>query len=283
MKELGMLVPTEVIEDAESKPKLRNYQIPLSRIQKPHKTTTPMPISEVKEREYRVVTAPKVRELEERGWTVWHAPPPALDINKGYKDVRGCSRFLDVNTTDNPAADSAFFLGRANVFAVATMTDGKWRPGQLLGPGGSEEVLAKSPSFAPFTPVKDMTETRSATSTGHLHQWVRPAGIGAGWGAYDDFTTFQSYGRRIAKELVEEREWSTGVMAPFEFKSESGGETFRCDSIQITDEIPVRQKEPVPLRQAMEATQSNHGCGRGGGRGGRGGGRGGQWEGLNDL
>jgi hypothetical protein len=30
--------------------------------------------------------------------------------------------WFDVNTTDNPVADTAFFLGRANDFAITTMT-----------------------------------------------------------------------------------------------------------------------------------------------------------------
>ncbi|EON96699.1 hypothetical protein UCRPA7_7798 [Phaeoacremonium minimum UCRPA7] len=272
-KELGMPAPSEVIEDAEGNLKLQHHQLPPPASQKPHKgddpnatyscmtriRPEPMPKeiasnkakSATPEREFIVVDTQKAHELQEQGWTLWDAPAPALNIKAGYKDVRECSRWFDVNTTDNPVADTAFFLGQANEFAETTMTDGKWRPGQLLGPDNSDpEVQAKSLSFAPFTPVKDMTEKRSATSTGHIHQWRRPIGIGPGWGSYDDFTTFQSYGRRIPKELVEERTWSTNAAAPFELKSTSG-QTMRCDVQLVEDGIPVKQKPPVSLRVAQ--------------------------------
>ncbi|KAI5862474.1 hypothetical protein GGS23DRAFT_605738 [Durotheca rogersii] len=243
-KELGIPAPTEVSKDAEGNLKPQHHQVPPPRSQKPHKDDDPCAgeivpgkaVPEAKEREFIVVATHRVRELQEQGWTLWDAPTPALDIDKGYKDDRVFYRWFDVNTTDNPVADTAFFLGRASDFP-------------LLGDGGSDpEVQAKSPSFAPFTPVEDMTETRSATSTGHIHQRRRPIGIGPGWGSYDDFTIFQSY----------ERKWSIDTMAPFEVRSKSG-QIMRCDvklePSPTTLPPPPDKQSPAPsLKEAQDNT-----------------------------
>lgn len=127
---------------------------------------------------------------------------------------------------DQPAADSDRFLNEGNDFVGAVMTDNNWRSGQLIGPNGSDPTtIAQSPSFAPPENHKEKAEQRSATSTGHIPQFQRPAGVCLGWGGYDEFAVWQSFGRRVPQDQVEKKDWLTDVLADLEFTSESTGVT----------------------------------------------------------
>ncbi|EHK17760.1 uncharacterized protein TRIVIDRAFT_66661 [Trichoderma virens Gv29-8] len=141
------------------------------------------------------------------------------------------------------------------VYSVMTKSD--WRPGQLIGQNGSDPAtLAKSPSFAPPDRHKEATDRRSATSTGHVLLYQRPAGVCAGWGGYDDYTQWQSFGRRIHKDMVEKQEWSTDPMKPVQFVDESG-EVAQTITIPFDrEDLPSQPRNLASLYDKLNPTDS---------------------------
>ncbi|KAK1242949.1 hypothetical protein MKX08_005761 [Trichoderma sp. CBMAI-0020] len=68
------------------------------------------------------------------------------------QDQRNVDRPVDVVSYDKPVADTDLYLEHAKKFVSAAMTKNNWRPGQLIGPDGSDpETMNQSPSYAPHT------------------------------------------------------------------------------------------------------------------------------------
>ncbi|KAL7932361.1 hypothetical protein V8C35DRAFT_281964 [Trichoderma chlorosporum] len=156
------------------------------------------------------------------------------------EDNQSVDRPVDVESYDQPAADTDYYLQRGNEFVASVMTENGWRPGQLIGQDGSDPAtLAKSPSYASPDRHAEATEPRSATSTGHLLQYERPEGVGLGWGGYDQFTQWQLFGRRVHKDMVEKRDWSTDPLAPIKLVDEHG-------KVVDTLTIPAKWKDRLP-------------------------------------
>ncbi|KID85530.1 hypothetical protein MAJ_11216, partial [Metarhizium majus ARSEF 297] len=128
------------------------------------------------------------------------------------------------------------------------MTKGNWRPGQLIGQNGSNPAtIAQSLSFASPEHRNEVPEIRSATSTGHTLRYRRPADVCPGWGDYDRFTRWQSYGRSVTRDMVENTKWSTELQAPMRFVNESG-EVVRTVTTQLKPEdLPSQTHAPVSL------------------------------------
>ncbi|KAL7799318.1 hypothetical protein V8C43DRAFT_313362 [Trichoderma afarasin] len=178
---------------------------------------------------------------------VIYAPVPSLDKN-GH-DIRSVDHPTDVTILDKPAADTDYWLERGNKFVSEVMSD-SWRPGQLIGENGSDPAtIAQSPSYAPFNPNLEFSERRSATSTGHLLQFERPPNVGLGWGDYDRFTEWQSYGRQVTKDMVEKKDWQKDPLAPIDFVDENGEvETL---TIPFTREQLSNWEEPLTLYEQL--------------------------------
>ncbi|RFU73324.1 hypothetical protein TARUN_8932 [Trichoderma arundinaceum] len=174
-----------------------------------------------------------------------YAPKPPLDIYKNYNDYRPVDRPTDVISFDKPAADTDRFLERGNKFVSAVMTNNDWRPGQLFGQNGSDPAtIAQSPSFAPPNCHNQFSERRSATSTGHLLQHQRPADVSYGWGDYDQNTYWQSFGRRVTKDMVENKNWRKDPMEPINLVDESG-------TIAQTLAIPFKRIQLSNARKSL--------------------------------
>ncbi|WYZ35849.1 hypothetical protein EsH8_X_000496 [Colletotrichum jinshuiense] len=202
-----------------------------------------------------VIIIPKeeVAAHEAQGWEVWYAPSPPLDIENNYKDTRTVDRPVDVVSYDRPTADTMRYLEHGNNLISSAMTDGNWRPGQLIGKNGSDPAtMAQSPSFAPPDRHDQVSESRSATSTGHVLQHARPAGVCYGWGDYDQHTHWQSFGRRVTKDMVEKQNWPTDPLAPIRFVNESN-ETKKTFNSHFTQEDVSSLHTPVSLHELLNS------------------------------
>ncbi|KAM4058940.1 hypothetical protein HRG_008183 [Hirsutella rhossiliensis] len=165
-----------------------------------------------------------------------------------YRDRRTVERPVDVVSYDQPAADTMRYLEHGNNFISSAMTKDNWRPGQLIGQNGSDPAtIAQSPSFLPPDRHDDMSERRSATSTGHILQHRRPAGVGLGWGDYDRHVRWQSYGRRVTKDMVEKQNWQTDLLAPSRFFNESGEVVKTVTKPFERRDLPSQPQKPVSL------------------------------------
>ncbi|KFA80292.1 hypothetical protein S40288_05880 [Stachybotrys chartarum IBT 40288] len=166
---------------------------------------------------------------------------------------------MDVVTTDNPAADTNRYLQRGNDFMRRNWANGKWSPGDLLGPNGSDpETKAQSPSYAKYEDwVKTPSERRSATSAGHIHAHPRPAGVSLGWGGYDKFTHWQSHGRQIKKDMVEDEEWSKDLLAPIIRVNEAGEVLKIIETVIDPEDLPQRPREPMTLYELLNNSKKD--------------------------
>ncbi|KAM0514557.1 hypothetical protein ACHAPE_006853 [Trichoderma viride] len=183
-----------------------------------------------------------------------------LEAQEKFRDQRTVDRPVDVVSYDKPAADTNLYLEHANAFVSTTMTKNNWRPGQLIGPDGSDpETMNQSPSYALPDRWDEISERRSATSTGHVLQYQRPNVVPLGWGGYDRYIRWQSYGRRVTKDMVKEENWSTDPLAPFTIVNE-GGEIVET----ITQPFKLEDLPPQPrnLISLYDRLNSEDGRGR---------------------
>ncbi|CAG9946225.1 unnamed protein product, partial [Clonostachys rosea f. rosea IK726] len=158
---------------------------------------------------------------------------------KNGRDMRRVDRPVDIITEDRTVEDTAWFLERGLTLMTTTMPNASWRPGQLLGQDGSNpETIAKSLSFAPPESEHDNSEARSATSTGHVIVYPRDSDVCAGWGDYDKRIRWQSYGRRLTKDMVEEKEWPTDFAA--DFVNDAGEVVLSIGSEIKPEDLPTR-------------------------------------------
>ncbi|KAK1995948.1 hypothetical protein LX36DRAFT_581332 [Colletotrichum falcatum] len=151
-----------------------------------------------------------------------------------------------------PEAEVAAFEAQGwEVYSA--MTKNNWRPGQLIGPNGSDPaVIAKSMSFAPPDHHNDMSERRSATSTGHILQYRRPPGVCLGWGGYDEHTYWQSFGRRVTKDMTEKHNWPDDPLAPVTFVNESGEFSAVITPPLKREDLPSQPQKPVTLHDRLD-------------------------------
>ncbi|KAI5458788.1 hypothetical protein BGZ63DRAFT_362140 [Mariannaea sp. PMI_226] len=131
-------------------------------------------------------------------------------------------------------------------------TDGTWKPGDLIGKDGSDPATkAQSASYATPDRWDQVSDCRSATSTGHVPQHDRPPDVGLGWGGYDQFTHWQACGRLIPKDKVKREEWSTDRMAPVDFVNESGEAVETVQPAVEAHNLPPRPIPPLPLYELL--------------------------------
>ncbi|OIW23213.1 hypothetical protein CONLIGDRAFT_586054 [Coniochaeta ligniaria NRRL 30616] len=99
-----------------------------------------------------------------------------------------------------------------------------WVKGQLLGPDGAEEAVKNmSPSYLPpERATEEFVESRSATSITHVIMRSRPAGVCPGWGGWDEWLDWQSYGRGVPKDKVVDIECSNDPLKPFRVVNDAG-------------------------------------------------------------
>lgn len=177
-------------------------------------------------------------------------------MQKNYRDFRRVDRPADVVSTDKPAADTNRYLELGNNIMTADLTKGKWQPGQLIGKDGSDPaIISQSLSFAPAGHQNELTERRSATSTGHILLHRRPAGVPLGWGGYDEYTTWQSFGRRIDKDTVKKGEWSSAPVAPVTVVDEAGQVAKIFTPPFKKEHVLPQAQEPVSLHDLLHKSK----------------------------
>ncbi|KAM0322275.1 hypothetical protein ACHAQA_009564 [Verticillium albo-atrum] len=217
-------------------------------------------------KEMSSITVPfdEIAIWEAKGWKLWYAPKSPLDPENNYRDIRKIDPPEDSCSTDQPAKDSMRWLERGLKSMESSLTAGPWRQGHLLGPNGSDPaVMAQSPSYASYKDYKEGggQERRSATSIGHLIKHPRPPGVGVGWGGYDEFIEWQSYGREVTLNMVKKEDWTTDPMEPLVFKNEAGEVTDTFPSFHISKEdLPAMAQEPISLydRLASQHRDQSH-------------------------
>ena len=154
-------------------------------------------------------------------------------------------------STDKPANDT-HFLKHGHELVSSKWTRGNWKPGDILGENGPDDAAKKeSPSYADPARRNELSERRSATSTGHIIMHPRPASVCLGWGGYDKYTDWQSYGRRIDRKWVEMEGWSKDRQAPVNFVDESDKVVETIKSPFKKEDLPSRPQDPLELYEAL--------------------------------
>ncbi|KAH7310588.1 hypothetical protein B0I35DRAFT_412083 [Stachybotrys elegans] len=219
----------------------------------PHPDQMTFPITvEGEQREQHVVMVQEdqVEQMTAEGWELFEPPEPLLDETKGFTDSRSRpERIVDVHTTDNPANDIGYYFKDAQ--HIARCLSDKWKPGDLIGENGSDPAT-KSESASYATPGKwdKFSDSRSATSAGHIPAFNRPAEVGLGWGGWDAYTSWEAHGRRIPEESVKEGDWMRGLNNPFDFVDKDGKVVM---TVPANDwELPPRPKEPETLYEVIK-------------------------------
>lgn len=176
--------------------------------------------------EYRDVPMDEVSVHEAKGWSLWLAPYAAVQ-EPVYADKRQVARARDIQRQDrSPVDDSDHFLRQGNAFMRSHLIRSKtpWVKGQLVGPDGGEEAVKNmSPSYLPpERATEEFVESRSATSITHVIMRSRPAGVCPGWGGWDEWLDWQSYGRRVPEDKVVDVECSKDALRPFRIANDAG-------------------------------------------------------------
>ncbi|KAK2012218.1 hypothetical protein LZ32DRAFT_605669 [Colletotrichum eremochloae] len=106
-------------------------------------------------------------------------------------------------------------------------------------------------SFAPPDRHKDVSERRSATSTGHIVRYRRPPGVCLGWGGYDEHVYWQSFGRQVKKDMTEKQNWPLDLLAPASFFGESGEVYAVVTPYFKREDLPSQPQKPVTLHNRL--------------------------------
>ncbi|KAI1770077.1 hypothetical protein F4818DRAFT_279161 [Hypoxylon cercidicola] len=112
-----------------------------------------------------------------------------------------------------------------------------------LGAAGGDEG---SFSFSHLQPTAAPSDPRSATSRAHCKVHERPPGVGVGWGDYDTFKQWQSYGRLVKKDLVEEGTWSKTINE-LEFISETSETTRKIKNDLKDTGVASKKRQKIDL------------------------------------
>ncbi|KAJ6786551.1 hypothetical protein PWT90_06866 [Aphanocladium album] len=192
----------------------------------------------------------QIEKYLEAGWMAKYAPEPPFGFNFNYTDRR--KRFpglCDTFTTDNPSADSHRFLELGQEIARSNIwSKGKWKPGDLIGPGGGDPATkAESASQVPHERWEEWQagkDKRPITSIAHLHHHQRPAEAGVGWGGFDHLNRWQSYGRCVRLHMTADQEFQRSPLAPMLFHDEKGEPANTVDAVFD----PARYGRPSPSK-----------------------------------
>ncbi|KAI1396449.1 hypothetical protein F4819DRAFT_475181 [Hypoxylon fuscum] len=209
---LGVTHRFLVTSDAQGRPKFHSCQIPNPAPGHNEAAATPhiAMIDETK----TPVTIPldRAEELKAEGWSVWDHPDNPLDMNNNERDLRHLERVNDIHHLGAAHNDTKDFFKLGLEIHSAINSKAKWEPGQIMGGDSAKNPAQDSPSLAPsFKPPAEQPNPRSATSSGFVHRYPRPGGVGAGWGDHDLFGKWQSYGRMIEFDMIPEIEWSNDM------------------------------------------------------------------------
>ncbi|KAI4594196.1 hypothetical protein KJ359_008471 [Pestalotiopsis sp. 9143b] len=176
----------------------------------------------------KVCGSEDIAAMERNEWTLWKHPrqewkrlQQLLEDGKLREYER--QRRLDNNTgrpmekinNQAPQNDTKNLFKREISLLQGSETTSTWQPGELLGPSADPGT---NPSLSDvFKPADEFVDKRSATFIGYAHQYFREQTSGLGWGGYDRFEEWQSYGREIPKDEVKKEYGSTDSASPLKF------------------------------------------------------------------
>ncbi|KAH8664567.1 hypothetical protein BX600DRAFT_550578 [Xylariales sp. PMI_506] len=99
--------------------------------------------------------------------------------------------------------------------------------------------------------------------TCHVHKYPWPDGVGACWGGYDRFSEWQSQGRHLTLELVEQNQFAnsaelTDFTEDLIFVDSNGRETdnFNSTTEEVEELGANRGVPPVSLLQVLQSEES---------------------------
>ncbi|KAF4966052.1 hypothetical protein FSARC_6252 [Fusarium sarcochroum] len=121
---------------------------------------------------------------------------------------------------------------KGEIGTIEESPDLYWKPGRLLGPDDQARALISqsqtfsmlSPAFAPLSEIDP--NLLSATCRSHMAQYMRPRGVGVGWGDFDRFHEWQLFGRCVEKSMVERKEWRWPNAPNVTFTSEATDQVY---------------------------------------------------------
>ncbi|RYC62775.1 hypothetical protein CHU98_g3434 [Xylaria longipes] len=153
--------------------------------------------------EYRLVPLAEVEQREEEGWTLWKCPDPPLD--EDGRDRRQVQFPIDTFKYDKPHEDFERYWANDMELVKKQLAPPNWEPGMPLNKVYDEADNISTTTE--FQPPNEWDQVVTGSSAAHYPIIRRPAGVGAGWGDYDKFAQWQSYGRRIKADMVENKKW----------------------------------------------------------------------------
>ncbi|KAH7040030.1 uncharacterized protein B0I36DRAFT_426578 [Microdochium trichocladiopsis] len=211
---------------------------------------------------YKIVDATALEAEARDGWEPCVYPDSAYDEQNDDKDMRHVERIQDVSCIDEPWKDQQWRFQKE--IAFWNKIEGvNWQPGDVHD---ETTVKEQSLSFAPsFRPRSGLSTFASATSNGHFHLHRRPARVGLGWGGYDRFDDWQSYGRQIKPEMVPQ--YPKNAPAELCFVGEDGT---RQVFEPLENDVSAERELPDTLYEKLHAKKAaatrGGAVGRGGGR-----------------
>lgn len=220
------------------------------------------PFSETSSREWceegsykgvEIVTVPQsgIKAQRALGFELCRPPVSPLDPANKDRDRRAAPRVEDTMTLDRPWADTELYMPRGCELLRKQQTMGTWAPVKTLDQ--IPEAQASSLSFSSFRPAGEIQKLCPATFVGHTHKYPRPNGVGAGWGGYDKFALWQSFGRHVDPSLVEEEDWETDPAAPLHLVSDEGVVEMVIPSVYRKD---TSEEPPMSLYEKLHRDKS---------------------------
>ena len=194
-----------------------------------------------------------ISALDEEGWKPWRIPKNPTKLEPLGYDKRRAQAPRDVFTQDDPAADTMMLFPRGILMSEKPNNDA-WKEGRLMR---GESTLSRGACIPPAL----TTDYVSATNIGHAPSVRRPGDIGGGYGDYDYFEPWQSFGRalRFEENRPPSKDWDPTTKA-LVLESETTGKTITVPLVGTDFEQPgptvsVRGAAPRSLWDKMDGAR----------------------------
>ncbi|KAI1122361.1 hypothetical protein F5Y10DRAFT_287244 [Nemania abortiva] len=199
---------------------------------------------------YKLFPLAEVDQRIADGWELWRCQESPLDA--GGRDPRLCNPPRDVTTTDKPHLDCERYFDQTSIYFVRDrFAPPNWQIHEPLEENYKEEDNISTAEQ--FRPPNEWDQVVSGSSNGHFKTTRRPPGVGCGWGDYDRFAQWESYGRKVTLDMVEKKDWDT-ELTPLEFVSaDDPSSTTTIDPPKdIKEAIEAKEgKKPIPLYDVL--------------------------------
>ncbi|KAI0191658.1 hypothetical protein EV127DRAFT_480109 [Xylaria flabelliformis] len=205
--------------------------------------------------EYKLFPLAEVDQQTAEGWELWHPEEPRVD--KEGRDPRPCNRPEDTREKDQPHLDfERYFTKDAVEFVKEQCAPPNWQTHEPLEHKETYKEEDNISTAKKFRPPSEWDNLVSGSSGGHLRKIQLPRDIGAGWGDYHLFDQWQSYGRQVTADMVENKEWSTQLDEITFVSADDPTETLTIpigDDIKKSATYQLGDAPPKPLREHLLA------------------------------